>query len=214
MPSKSGNSSKMPTLIDSIALEALSSKPAFPAHPGLELDDTHSVLGPREVQFRGLNQDREAAADVADAGDERIDEYCDRRRLDVRSRIELFIQVCNAVHVAHQHAIIHGDLNAGLYPGHVQRRAQAPSFRQSKPRGRWLICEHDTEGDSTGESGAAGSSQYSRPSTSAPEQVTGETVTTASDVYALGVIFYEAHDRAPALSFQDTKRFRSLASDL
>ena len=77
---------KTPSSMDSIALEALSSMPAAPAQPGLELDDTRSGPAPRDVQFSGLNQDTEAEPNLADTGGERIDEYCDRHRLDVRSR--------------------------------------------------------------------------------------------------------------------------------
>ena len=44
---------------------------------------------------------------------QRIDEYCDSRRLDVPARLKLFGQVCRAVHFAHQHAVIHRDLKPG-----------------------------------------------------------------------------------------------------
>ena len=56
--------------MDSIALEALSSKPALPAQSGLALDDTRQRAGPLEAQFRDLNLDRGAEADPADTGGE------------------------------------------------------------------------------------------------------------------------------------------------
>ncbi len=174
-------------LMDSIALEALSSKPAVPAKSGMGLDEAHSVLGSSEVQFGGLNLDDEAEADLADTEDERIDDYCDRHRLDVRSRIELFIQVCRAVHVAHQHAIIHGSLMPDFILITSNGVPRLLHFGKANPElGSFA---NDPKGGAPA-SLAPLEEPVLTPEYTAPEQVTGETVTTASDVYALGVIFY------------------------
>ena len=174
-------------LMDSIALEALSSKPAVPAKSGMGLDDTHSALAAREVQFPGLNHDRQAEADPADTADERIDDYCDRHRLDVRSRIELFIQVCKAVHVAHQHAIIHGNLMPDFILITSNGVPKLLNFGKANPA--LASVADNTEGIAPASLPPLGEPVLT-PEYTAPEQVTGETVTTASDVYALGVIFY------------------------
>jgi tetratricopeptide (TPR) repeat protein len=174
--------------MDSIALEALSSKPVSRTRPGGELDDAQAGLGPCEARFHGLDQDPEGEADRVETGGEPIDQYCDRRRLDVRSRIELFIQVCKAVHFAHQHAVIHRDLK----PDHILVTADGlprlVDFCKADSARGWSA--HETEGGASA-SLAPARERVLTPEYTSPEQVTGETVTTASDIYALGVVFYE-----------------------
>ncbi len=156
-------------LMDSIALEALSSKPAVPVQPGLELDDTHSVLGSSEAQFAGLNLDDETEADRADTGDERIDDYCDRHRLDVRSRIELFIQVCKAVHVAHQHAIIHGNLMPDFILITSSGVPKLLHFGKANPAAFGSFA-NDTKDGARSEPRRRSESPCSRPSTPLPSK--------------------------------------------
>ncbi len=174
--------------MDSIALEALSSKSVSRTHPGGELDDAQGGLGPCEARFHGLDQDLEGEADRVETGGEPIDQYCDRRRLDVRSRIELFIQVCKAVHFAHQHAVIHRDLK----PDHILVTADGTprlvNFCKADSARGWSA--HEME-DAASASLAPARERVLTPEYTSPEQVTGETVTTASDIYALGVVFYE-----------------------
>jgi len=110
----------------------------------------------------------------------RIDKYCAEKALSMRERIALFCQVCSAVQYVHQHLVVHRDLKPGnilVTPGGVPKLLDFGIAKLLKP---------DTFGDLT-------RSEF-RPMTpgyASPEQIRGEPVTTASDVYSLGVVLYE-----------------------
>ena len=117
----------------------------------------------------------------------RIDEYCDRFRLSVRARVELFIQLCQAVQHAHQKGIIHRDLKPSNVLVAEQDRQAVPKiidFGIAKATG-YLPAE----APSVTTSGVApGTLAYM-----SPEQAEGTRldVDTRTDIYALGVILYE-----------------------
>ena len=108
-----------------------------------------------------------------------IDVYCRERRLDVRQRLELFRLVCLAVHYAHQHLVIHRDLKASniLISGDGSPRLL--DFGIAK------ILESDSPTDTT-----RTIFRLLTPESASPEQLRGEPITTASDVYTLGVLLY------------------------
>jgi serine/threonine protein kinase len=118
-----------------------------------------------------------------------IDKYCDSRQLDIPSRLKLFGQVCEAVHFAHQNAVIHCDLkpsNILLTPDGVPRLTDFGITR---------LIDAERDRDDDPEIDATGTSKHAvelplAPEYTSPEQVKGEPVTTASDVYALGIILY------------------------
>ena len=110
-----------------------------------------------------------------------IDEYAGQ--LEVREKLNLFIRVCEAVSYAHQHLVIHRDIK----PANVLvDAAGAPKLLDF---GIAKLLEEKGHGGAatllTREGGAALTPEYA-----APEQVTGGAVTTATDVYALGVLLY------------------------
>lgn len=112
-----------------------------------------------------------------------IDRYCNERRLSIAERLELFRQVCLAVDYAHRQRVVHRDLKPGnvlvtadgtpkLLDFGIAKLLDSPPAAQvyplTRPWGRRLTPEY-----------------------ASPEQLSGGTITVASDVYALGVILYE-----------------------
>ena len=110
--------------------------------------------------------------------------YAEARGLDVEARLRLFLQVCDAVAYAHRHLVVHRDLK----PSNVlvtEDHAGAPQVKLLDFGIATLLAEGDDGAARTRTVGAM------TPAYAAPEQVRGEAVTTATDVYALGVLLYE-----------------------
>jgi eukaryotic-like serine/threonine-protein kinase len=122
---------------------------------------------------------------------ERIDQYADSRRLDVRARLNLFLQVAEAVAHAHANLIVHRDLKPANVLVDTNGRVKLLDFGIAK----LMEAEFDADADADAEASKASVTLTEHraltPAYAAPEQVRGEAVTTATDVYSLGVLLYQ-----------------------
>ena len=109
-----------------------------------------------------------------------ITQYADEHRLSITERLRLFKAVCKAVQYAHQNLIVHRDLKPSNILVTSQGEVKLLDFGIAK-----LLEEEEVEIHTrTG-------LRVMTPEYASPEQVRGEPVTTAADVYALGVVLYE-----------------------
>ena len=112
-----------------------------------------------------------------------LDQYCDERRLGLEARLRVFLDVLAAVDHAHAHLIVHRDIKPPNILVTADGHVKLLDFGIAK-----LLASDADAGAAeplTREGGAAMTPEYA-----APEQVTGGAVTTATDVYALGVVLY------------------------
>lgn len=112
-----------------------------------------------------------------------ITDYCDKHKLPIDARLTLFLQVLEAVQYAHANLIIHRDLkpsNILVADGQVRLL----DFGIAK-----LLADGDFEARETQLTQLSG--RAFTPDYASPEQIKGEPLTIATDVYSLGVVFYE-----------------------
>lgn len=113
---------------------------------------------------------------------EAIDDYCDHHQLSIAERINIFRQVCAAVHYAHQSLVIHRDIK----PGNILITADGTPKLLDFGIAKILNPEISQTIEPT-----ATVMRLMTPEYASPEQVRGEPVTTATDVYSLGIVLYE-----------------------
>ena len=115
---------------------------------------------------------------------EPIDGYCESRKLTVRERVQLFLQVCAAVSYAHQHLIVHRDLKPSNILVTADGSVKLLDFGIAK------LLEADAHTDVVEANKTATTLRAMTLDYASPEQVSGAAVTTVSDVYSLGVVLY------------------------
>ena len=119
---------------------------------------------------------------------EPITEYCDRRRLPLRERLRLFADVADAVQHAHRNLIVHRDLK----PSNILVTPEGPNRRAAVKLldfgiAKLLDPDFVPQTMALTQEGAL----LLTPEYAAPEQVLGQAITTATDVYQLGVVLFE-----------------------
>ena len=112
-----------------------------------------------------------------------ITEYCDHHRLGLPARLRLFADVCAAVQHAHQSLVIHRDLKPANILISADGRVHLLDFGIAK------LLNPPPDGRPSPRTVVE--SRMMTPEYASPEQVLGEPLTTASDIYSLGVLLYE-----------------------
>jgi serine/threonine protein kinase len=115
---------------------------------------------------------------------QRIDAYCDARRLTVRERVELFLQVIAAVQYAHVNLVIHRDIKPANVLINQHGAAKLLDFGIARLEVDARVLRDLGEAAET-------STRAMTPRYASPEQVRGERLSLVSDVYSLGVLLYE-----------------------
>ncbi|TVR30888.1 MAG: serine/threonine protein kinase [Balneolaceae bacterium] len=111
-----------------------------------------------------------------------IDVWCNRNRLEIEERIVLFQRVCRAVHYAHQNLVVHRDIKPDNILITKNGDVKLIDFGIAKllePDGADTELFHTRTG-----------MHVMTPEFASPEQVCGKPITTASDIYSLGVLLY------------------------
>jgi serine/threonine protein kinase/TolA-binding protein len=112
-----------------------------------------------------------------------LDQYCDERKLDLRKRLKLFIDICAAVQYAHQNLIIHRDLKPANILVTADGTVKLLDFGIAK------LLNHGN-GSNTVSELTRMNERLLTPEYASPEQIIGGAITTASDVYSLGIVLY------------------------
>ncbi|NJM52493.1 MAG: serine/threonine protein kinase [Blastocatellia bacterium] len=112
---------------------------------------------------------------------ESLTKFCDTRQLDTNERLEIFQKVCEAVKYAHQNLIVHRDIKPSNILVTTDGTPKLLDFGVAK----LLTSEEDDKTTTVMQS------RMFTPEYASPEQINGLPMTTATDVYSLGVVLYE-----------------------
>ncbi|MEX2498057.1 MAG: serine/threonine-protein kinase [Wenzhouxiangellaceae bacterium] len=129
---------------------------------------------------------------------ERLDRYCDRRRLGIDARLALLARVMDAVQYAHRHLVVHCDLKPGNILVNAEGEPKLLDFGIAT-----IMGESEASALETLTLLHAMTPEYA-----SPEQIRGETLSTASDIYSLGVLMYELLTGHRTLQFDSLRPAR------
>jgi tetratricopeptide (TPR) repeat protein len=127
-----------------------------------------------------------------------ITDYCEAVRLDIERRLRLFLGICEAVDHAHRHLVVHRDLKPSNLLVSREGQVKLLDFGIAK------LLDPGLDGTATID-------RLLTPAYAAPEQLRGEPVTVAADVYSLGVVLYELLTGQRPFSGSEVARARTLA---
>ncbi len=142
----------------------------------------------------GLSTDGEPYLVMEYVDGVRLDQYAQENRLELRSVLSLFLQVCDAVDYAHRNLVVHRDLKPGNILVTSDGRAKLLDFGTAKLLG---------SGDPSKSPKTRHGLRAFTPDYASPEQILGGTVTAATDVYSLGVILYRLLTGRPPYQLRD-----------
>ena len=126
----------------------------------------------------GINEKGEPYLAMEYVDGETLIEFCDQNRLSISERLRLFLKICAAVAYAHRNLVVHRDIK----PSNIL------ITREGEPKLLDFGLARTFETDSSKTQTAL---RAFTPAYASPEQIQGKAITTASDVYSLGVVFYE-----------------------
>lgn len=116
-----------------------------------------------------------------------IDAHCDGGALGLHARLQLFVRLCEGVDYAHRHLVVHRDIKPGNVMVDAEGQPKLLDFGIAKPLdSQWASAN-----------GTATHARVFSPSSAAPEQVRGEPISVACDVYGLGALLYELLSGSP-----------------
>lgn len=128
----------------------------------------------------GVSEDGEPFFAMEYVEGTRIDDYCDEHDLTTEQRLKIFLSVCSGVIYAHRHLVVHRDLK----PSNILISKDGSPKLLDFGIAKLLDTEENAEHTQT--ASRAFTLEYA-----APEQLQGQNVSTAADIYSLGVILYE-----------------------
>ena len=141
----------------------------------------------------GVSQDRELYLAMEYVDGVSIVRYCQENHLPLAARLLLFTKVCEAVQYAHQNLVIHRDLKPDNILVVSDGTPRLLDFGTAK-----LLTPLPSSGEFT----LMGLQSFT-PQYASPEQVMGRPISTASDIYSLGLLLYRMIAEAPAYELKD-----------